>query len=38
MASEGLLAAFVDLVADTDGAALARLEDLIAEKRAGDER
>ena len=38
LASEGLLAAFVDLVADTDSAALDRLEDLIAEKRAEEER
>jgi predicted transcriptional regulator len=38
LATEGLLAAFVDLVADVDGAALDRLEDLIAEKRAEDER
>ena len=38
LASEGLLAAFIDLVADTDGAALDRLENLITEKRAEDER
>ncbi len=38
LASDGLLAAFVDLVAKTDSAALDRLEDLIAEKRAEDER
>ncbi len=38
LASEGLLAAFVDLVADTDSAALDRLEDLITEKRAKEER
>src|SRR5262245_59800071 len=37
LASEGLLAAFVDLVADTSGEALDRLEDLIAEKRSGSE-
>lgn len=35
LASSGLLAAFVDLVADADEAALARLEALIAEKRSG---
>lgn len=33
LASAGLLSAFVDLVADTDEAALDRLEALIAEKR-----
>ena len=38
LASAGLLAAFVDLVADADSAALDRLEDLIAEKRAEDGR
>ncbi len=38
LSSEGLLAAFLDLVADTDSAALNRLEDLIAEKRAEEER
>ena len=38
LASEGLLAAFIDLVADIDGAALDRLENLITEKRAEDER
>ena len=37
LASDGLLAAFVDLVADTDRAALDRLEDLIAEKRSESE-
>jgi predicted transcriptional regulator len=35
LASTGLLAAFVDLVADADDAALAQLEALIAEKRRG---
>src|SRR5262245_38542679 len=34
LAKSGLLAAFVDLVADTDAAALDRLEQLIARKRA----
>ncbi len=38
LASEGLLAAFIDLVADIDSAALDRLENLITEKRAEDER
>src|SRR5262245_29363590 len=33
LAKSGLLAAFVDLVADTDAAALDRLEQLIARKR-----
>ena len=33
LANSGLLAAFVDLVADADDAALGRLEALIAEKR-----
>lgn len=37
LASEGLLAAFVDLVADTNSGALDRLENLIAEKRSGGE-
>jgi hypothetical protein len=37
LASDGLLAAFVELVADTDRAALDRLEDLIAEKRSESE-
>ena len=37
LASGGLLAAFVDLLGDTDEAALDRLERLIAEKRAGGE-
>jgi predicted transcriptional regulator len=35
LAKSGLLAAFVDLVADTDAAALRQLEQLIARKRAG---
>ncbi len=38
LSSEGLLAAFIDLVADTDSAALDRLENLITERRAEDER
>jgi predicted transcriptional regulator len=38
LASSGLLAAFVDLVADADDAALARLEALIAEKRSAKGR
>ena len=33
LASQGLLSAFVDLVADVDRAALDRLEALIASKR-----
>lgn len=37
LASEGLLAAFVDLVAQTDDDALDRLEALVARKRAGEE-
>jgi len=37
LASGGVLAAFVDLVADADGAALDRLEALIAEKRSEGE-
>ena len=37
LASDGLLAAFVDLVAETNSAALDRLEDLIAEKRSESE-
>ena len=36
LASGGLLAAFVDLVASTDEAALDQLEQLIARKRADD--
>ena len=38
LASEGLLAAFVDLVSDADAAALDQLEQLIARKRAGGSR
>ncbi len=38
LSSEGLLAAFIDLVADIDGAALDRLENLLTEKRAEEER
>ncbi|MEE8520466.1 MAG: BlaI/MecI/CopY family transcriptional regulator [Gemmatimonadota bacterium] len=37
LAGRGLLAAFVDLVADTDEAALDQLEQLIAEKRGETE-
>jgi predicted transcriptional regulator len=37
LASDGLLAAFIDLVAETDSAALDRLESLIAEKRSASE-
>jgi hypothetical protein len=37
LASDGVLAAFVDLVADTNSAALDRLEELIAEKRSESE-
>jgi len=38
LASDGVLAAFVGLVADTNSEALDRLEELIAERRAEDER
>ena len=38
LAKSGLLAAFVDLVADTDAAALDHLERLIARKRAERQR
>jgi predicted transcriptional regulator len=38
LAGSGVLAAFVELVADTDEAALLRLERLIAEKRARKQR
>jgi len=37
LASEGMLAGFVDLVADTDSEALDRLEKLIAERRSESE-
>lgn len=37
LASDGMLAGFVDLVADTDGEALDRLERLIAERRSENE-
>jgi len=38
LAKSGMLAAFVDLVAETDAGALDRLEDLIARKRAENRR
>ncbi len=37
LASDGVLAAFVDLVADTNSEALDRLEELIAERRSESE-